>query len=209
MLKTLVFCLISALLPGLAWAELIEFEASDFTVTPTYSNVHTFQFKIDFAVELIPGVLYTDPELNSVEYSVSGTLDNTPSEFTSFALVRTIGGEEFYTQGSSMQFEIAGPADLSNGLQVSELVGVDTVFTFNGREVDTGRYHPSLVQLNADGTGSIQNSNNQGGINPGSGEVVDVTFGEEFITELGFDPATLTLTHDFVFEDGFETPEPE
>ena len=45
MLKTLVFCLISALLPGLAWAELIEFEASDFTVTPTYSNVHTSKLK--------------------------------------------------------------------------------------------------------------------------------------------------------------------
>ena len=47
MLKTLVFCLTCALLPASVWAELMEFEAADFTVTPTFSNVQTFQFSID------------------------------------------------------------------------------------------------------------------------------------------------------------------
>jgi hypothetical protein len=212
MFKALVFCLISALLPGLAWAELMAFEASDFTVTPTYSNVQTFQFQIDFSAELVPGVVYTNPALNGVEYSVSGTLDNTPSGFPGFGLVRSIGGEEFYTQGSSMNFEIAASADLTDGLQISELVGDEPVFVFNGREVDTGRYHPALIELYADGTGSIQNSNNQGGINPGSGEIVDVDFGEEYITGLSFDPAVLSLTGpipNLIFEDGFETLPPD
>jgi hypothetical protein len=90
-------------------------------------------------------------------------------------------------------FEIAASADLSNGLQMSELVGSDSVFVFNGREVDTGRYHPALFQLNSDGTGSIQNSNNTGGINPSSGKEVNVNFGEEYITNLTFDPSQLTI----------------
>ena len=94
----------------------------------------------------------------------------------------------------------------SDGLQVSELVGTGIVFEFNGREVGTGRYHPALVQLNADGTGSIRNSNNTGGINPGSGLVVDVDFGEEYITELTFDPSTLTVLTELVLMDGFEDP---
>jgi hypothetical protein len=208
MLKKLVFCLTCALLPVSAWAELIEFEANDFTVTPTFSDVQTFQFSIDLAAELMPGVVYLNPEINGIEYSVSGSLDDTPSGFSGFALQRTIVGEEFYTQGSSMSFEIAASADLTDGLQISELVGVGLVFLFNAREVDTGRYHPPLFQLNADGSGSIQNSNNLGGINPSSGEEVDVDFGEEYITELDFDPAALSLTGpipNLIFENGFET----
>ena len=102
-------------------------------------------------------------------------------------------GAEFYTQGSSLSFTVDAAADLSDGLQVSELGGSNPVFLFNGREVGTGRYHPALFQLKADGTGSIRNSNNMGGINPGSGEEVDVYFGEEYITELTFDPTALTL----------------
>jgi hypothetical protein len=209
MLKKLGFCLTCALLPVSAWAELIEFEANDFTVTPAFSNVQTFQFSIELAVELMPGVVYLNPEIIGIEYSVSGLLaDNTPSGFPGFALERTIVGEEFYTQGSSMSFEIVASADLTDGLQVSELVGDGLVFLFNAREVDTGRYHPPLFQLNAGGSGSIQNSNNLGGINPSSGEVVDVDFGEEYITELDFDPAALSLTGpipNLIFENGFET----
>ena len=207
MLKKLVFCLTCALLPVSAWAELIEFEAGDFTVTPTFSEVQTFQFSIELAAELMPGVVYLNPEITGIEYSVSGTLADTPSGFPAFSLLRTIAGEEFYTQGSSMSFEIAASADLTDDLQVSELVGDGLVFLFNAREVDTGRYHPPLFQLNADGSGSIQNSNNLGGINPGSGEEVDVDFGEEYITELGFDPAALSLTGP-IFENGFETLTP-
>lgn len=109
---------------------------------------------------------------------------------------------------NSLTFEVDAAADLSDGIQVSELVGAGTVFEFNGREVDTGRYHPAIVQLNADGTGIIQNSNNMGGINPGSGEVVDVDFGEEYITELTFNPSTLTLftRENLILMDGFEAP---
>lgn len=55
MLKTLVFCVTCALLPLSARAELIEFEAGDFTVTPTFSNVQTFQFSIDPAVLTLTG----------------------------------------------------------------------------------------------------------------------------------------------------------
>ena len=211
MLKTLVFYLTCALLPVSAWAGLIEFEADDFTVTPTFSDVHTFQFSIELVAELMPGVVYLNPEIIGIEYSVSGSLDNTPSGFSAFALQRTISGEEFYTQGSSMSFEIAASADLTDGLQISELVGDELVFLFNAREVDTGRYHPPLFELNADGSGSIQNSNNLGGINPGSGEEVDVDFGEEYITELAFDPALLSLTGpipNLIFENGFEATTP-
>ena len=80
------------------------------------------------------------------------------------------------------------------------------MFEFNGREVGTGRYHPAIVQLNADGTGSIRNSNNTGGINPSTELEVDVDFGEEYITELTFTPSTLTLfpTPDLILMDGFE-----
>ena len=45
-------------------------------------------------------------------------------------------------QGHAMAFEVDITADLSDGLQVSELVGTGIVFEFNRREVGTGRYHP-------------------------------------------------------------------
>ena len=198
-----------ALAPALSWADLLTFQASDFGLNPTFSDVHTFAFTIDLAVAVTAGSSYSNPELTSVNYNVSGTLDNTPSGFQAFNLVRAILGSEFYTQGSSMAFEVDITADLSDGIQVSELVGTDIVFEFNGREVDTGRYHPALVQLNADGTGTIQNSNNMGGINPGSGEEVDVDFGDEYITELTFIPSTLTIIPpppDLILMDGFEDP---
>jgi len=116
--------------------------------------------------------------------------------FPAFNLVRAITGADFYAQGSSLSFEIAAGADLSNGLQMSELVGSGPVFVFNGREVDTGRYHPALFQLNSDGTGSIRNSNNMGEntLNPSTGELVDVDFGDEYITNLTFDPNQLTIS---------------
>ena len=63
----------------------------------------------------------------------------------------------------------------------------------NAREVDTGRYHPPLLELNIDGTGRIQNSNNFGGINPVTGKFVDLDFGEEYIVDLSFDPESLTI----------------
>ena len=93
-------------------------------------------------------------------------------------------------QGSSFKFEIASNADLTDGLQISDLVDG---LVLNAREVDTGRYHPPLLELNADGTGSMQNSNNFGGINPFNNQFVDIDFGEEYIIELSFDPTSLTI----------------
>lgn len=185
---------ISALICAPSQAAIITFGASDFVLNPTFSNVQTFDFTIDIAGPLTAGATYTNPTLNSVTYNVFGTLTTTPSGFPAFNLVRNIGGAEFYTQGSSLMFSISAAADLSDGLQVSELTGTDPVFVFNGREVGTGRYHPALFQLNSDGTGSIRNSNNMGGTNPGSGMVVDVDFGEEYITELTFNASSLTLS---------------
>ena len=184
---------ISIQLAPIAQADVVSFQASDFGLTPTFSNVQTFEFSIDLGVSITAGSTYVNPTLNGVVYHVFGTLTNTPSGFPAFDLNRTIGGAEFYNQGSSLSFTVDAAADLSDGLQVSELTGSDPVFLFNGREVGTGRYHPSLFQLNADGTGSIRNSNNIGGINPGSNMEVNVDFGDEYITELTFDPNTLTI----------------
>ncbi len=209
MTKKLLFCLACASLPASGWADTFAFEASDFALNPTFSDVQTFRFSIDLAVPVTPGAAYSDPALSGVDYQVSGDLDDTPSGFAAFALVRSIEGAEFYAQGSSMTFEIDAGADLSDGLQVSELTGTGVVFVFDAREVDTGRYHPPLFQLNADGTGSIRNSNNQGGINPASMEEVNVDYGEEYITELTFDPAALTLVApkpEVILADGFESP---
>ena len=205
--KLICLCML-ALAPALSWADLLTFQASNFGLNPTFSDVRTFAFSIDLAVPVTAGSSYSNPELTRVDYNVSGTLDGTPSGFPAFNLVRAILGSEFYSQGSSMMFEVDITADLSDGLQVSELVGTDIVFQFNGREVDTGRYHPAIVQLNADGTGSIRNSNNKGGINPVSGMEVNVDFGEEYITELTFTPSTLTLFSppDLILMDGFEDP---
>ncbi|MGJ8725948.1 MAG: hypothetical protein ACSHYB_15445 [Roseibacillus sp.] len=178
-----------------AQASVISFANTDFTMNPNFNRIRDFEFSIDIAADLTPGTTYNNPALNSIEYNVFGILDTdpTPSGFPAFDLQRTILGSDFYTQGSSLNFTILPTADLSDGLQLSELAGTGTVFELNGREMGTGRYHPSLVELNANGTGRIQNSNNIGGVNPGNGMVVDVDFGEEYIVDLTFNPSTLTI----------------
>lgn len=181
--------------PAVANAFVISLDQDDFTTAPEFNTVETFAFSIDIAAPLAVGT-YSNPTLNSVNYSVSGSLEEgSPSGFPGFALGRSIGGAEFYSQGSSLEFEIAAGADLSDGLQLSELAGASSVFVFNGREVETGRYHPGLLQLNSDGTGSIRNSNNSSPTvaNPGSGQTFDINAGDEYITNLSFDPAALTL----------------
>ncbi|MGB5324892.1 MAG: hypothetical protein WBN40_05635 [Pseudomonadales bacterium] len=175
-------------------AATITFSNSDFGINTVYSSVSTFAFSIEIQGGLVAGSSYNNPALAGVDYSVFGTLAaGTPSGFSGFNLVRNIGGAEFYTQGSSLNFAIDAGADLSDGLQFDELSGSGAVFVFNGRELGTGRYHPSLLELNSDGTGLLRNSNNNGGINPGSGQVVAVEIGQEYITELTFNPATFTL----------------
>ena len=174
-----------------AQAVVIQFDHNDFTMNAQYNRLRDFSFEIEVSGELTAGVTYTNPTLIGIEYSVFGILDTdpTPSNFGAFDLQRTIGGSEFYTQGSSFNFAISTTADLSDGLQASELDN----FVFNGREVGTGRYHPTLFQISSDGTGSIQNSNNSGGVNPGSNMVVDVDLADEYLVNLTFDPAALTL----------------
>ncbi len=199
---SLVILLLSSLLSiSTARAAMIQFSASDFLKISVFSNVQTFSFTVDVAGALSAGTIYTNPDLNSVSYNVSGSLDSTPSGFRAFNLVRNIANNDFYLQGSSFSFEIAASADLSDGLQASELVadGEGRIFNFNAREFEQfpPRYHPPLFELFDDGTGRIQNSNNQGRpdeFNPDSGLTVDVDFGEEYITDLTFNPASLTLS---------------
>ena len=176
-----------------AGAFTITVQAADFGVSPVFSDVVSFRYTIEVAGPLAPGI-YDDPALVGVDYRVFGSLaDGTPSGFPAFDLRRTMNGAEFYAQGSSLRFEIAAGADLSDGLQVAELVGSTNVFVLDALELGTGRYHPSLVRLDADGTGDVQNSSNQGGINPATMEEVDVELGEEYVTALSFDPAAVTL----------------
>lgn len=174
----------------------IEFDETNFTMTPQFNRLRDFAFSIDIDEDLVAGGVYNNPNLNVIEYSIFGILDSdTPSGFPAFNLQRTIIRDEFYVQGSSLSFEVSAAADLSDGLQASELVadGMGKIFEFNGREVGTGRYHPALLELFADGTGQIQNSNNTGGTNPGNGLTVDVDFGDEYIVDLDFD-LNLNLT---------------
>ena len=172
----------------LAQTTRIAFDNTDFVVTPAFNNVPLFSFEIDIDRPLAPGV-YDDPELVRVAYTVTGDLDNTPSGFPAFDLQREISGAEFYDQGSSLSFEVDANAVLTDGVQVAELSGAEIVFTFDGREIDNGRFHPALLELRADGTGLLQNSNNVISNSP----LQQVGFGEEYITELRFDAGNLTL----------------
>ena len=170
-----------------AWT--ISFSSDDFTVSPTFSSVTNFSFLIDINAPLTPGS-YINPAINNIEYEVQGMLvPGTPSGFPAFFLQRNITGSEFYNQGSSLRFEISNTADLSDGLQVSELTGTDPVFVFDGREIDNGRFHPALLQLNSNGTGSIRNSNNIISLDP----LNQIDFGDEYISDLAFIPDELTL----------------
>ena len=163
--------------------------SSDYEVAPVFSEVDFFTIDIEIDAPLAPGV-YTNPAIVDVTYQVMGTLEpGTPSGFPAFDLQRHMTGDEFYAQGSSLRFEIDPTAVLSDGVQVSELTGVGVVLTFNGREVDNGRYHPALLELSFAGTGKIQNSDNIPTLDP----LVTVDFGEEYITDLIFDPDNTTV----------------
>jgi hypothetical protein len=163
--------------------------SDDFQVTNVFSDVDIFDIVIEIDAPLAPGN-YVNPDIVGVDYSVTGVLvAGTPSGFPSFALQRSMTGTEFYAQGSSLSFEISPNAVLSDGVQAIELVGSTVVLTFNGREVGNGRFHPALLELNADGTGRIQNSDNVIVESP----LQQVNFGDEYITDLMFDPGNTTL----------------
>jgi len=158
-LKT-IFCslvLSCFMIPSVAQAQFsIELDLPDFGVTDVFGQLTTLDLNVDVAGPLVAGAVYSDPVLNGVVYDVFGLLDedSVPSGFPAFNLSRTIGGAEFFSQGSSLNFEVSSTADVSDGLQISELVADANglIFEFDGREVGTGRFHPPLIQLFADGT---------------------------------------------------------
>lgn len=166
--------------------------SGDYQVTPVFSNVVTFSIHVEIDAPMAPGV-YVDPPIIGVTYQVTGSLvAGTPSGFPAFDLQRDITGTEFYAQGSSLSFEISRNAVLSDGVQAAELVGGGTVLTYDAREVDNGRFHPALLELDMNGTGRIQNSDNLPTLNP----LLEVAFGAEYITDLVFDPGNTTLIID-------------
>lgn len=168
---------------------MLSTSSSDYEITNIFSDVDFFTIDIEINAPLATGV-YTNPEIISVNYQVTGDLaPGTPSEFPAFDLQRSITGAEFYAQGSSLSFEISESAVLSDGVQAAELVGDELILTFNAREVDNRRFHPALLELNANGTGRIQNSNNVPTQNP----LVKVSLGAEYITDLIFDTGNTTL----------------
>ncbi len=187
--------------PRAANAFQIEISSGAFdSQTNVFSGVTSFDITIEVVGPLRTGV-FLDPEIGDIEFLVRGSLDPaTParmanSRFTGFAVddLATLRGQAFYDLGNSLRFEVAGDANLNDGLQVSELVGSALVFEFDGRELGTGRYHPPIVQLFSDGTGSIRNSNNTGGINPFTGVEVNATIGDEYISDLTFNPQNFTV----------------
>lgn len=163
--------------------------SDQYVIDNVFNDVSDFTIDIEIDMPLAAGV-YENPPINSVIYQVVGVLEEeTPSGFPAFDLQREISGSEFYAQGSSLSFEILESAELGDGVQADELAGDGVIFTFNAREINNGRFHPALFELSDDGTGRIQNSNNIHTEDP----LVDVDFGEEYITDLLFDTGNLTL----------------
>lgn len=184
----IIFCL-SAFAQTEAQTMTFSTSSDDYQLTTVFSDVGFFTINVEIDAALAAGV-YVDPPISNVTYQVTGSLANgTPSGFPAFDLQRNITGTEFYDQGSSLSFEIAQFAVLDDGVQAAELVGNGVVLTFNAREVDNGRFHPALFELNANGTGRIQNSDNIPTLNP----LLEVDFGEEYITDLVYDPGNTTL----------------
>jgi len=191
MLRVTIAFLLSIALASAANAQTMTLATSnaDYQVTNLFSDVGVFTITVVINAPLAAGV-YNNPDIISVNYQVSGTLTpGTPSGFPAFALSRDISGTEFYAQGSSLHFQISPAAVLQDGVQVAELVGNDIVLSYNAREIDNGRFHPALFELRANGTGRIQNSDNIVSEDP----FQQVNFGDEYITDLAFDPGNTTL----------------
>ena len=170
--------------------------SDDFAIASVYNNVANFNFEITLAGTIAPGVTYDNPPLVNVTYTVEGVLnDPTPSGFPAFVLQRDIDGAEFYSLSAdaALRFSISPAANLSDGLQLAELLGTVDIFYFNAREFNQtpGRYHPPILRINSDATGSLANADNQSDVpNPppdGSGMLVDVEIGEEYSVILATD----------------------
>ena len=203
MKKILSITSLLCLLATSAYAQTtLQIDEADFGITNSFNEVDLFEFNIDLPSNLVAGQSYVDPSISQIDYRVDGDLTamGSPSGFPGFRLIRNYSGAEFYAQSpdATLQFEIDSAADLSDGLQLSELAsnGTDPILLFNARELnqDPGRYHPPVLSLFADGTGLLQNANNQSTIlNPDSNALVDIDFGEEYIINLSFDPSSVTI----------------
>ncbi|MEM9646573.1 MAG: PEP-CTERM sorting domain-containing protein, partial [Planctomycetota bacterium] len=173
--------------------------STEVAISSVRNQITQFEFEITVNETLLAGESYQNPILGSVDYRVFGILpDPTPSGFPSFQLVRSISGNDFYSLSpdASLRFSVSAAADLSDGLQVSELSGSGTVFEFNARELNQapGRYHPPILTLDSDGTGRLVNANNASTFpNPpppiGSGQLVNVSIGDEYDVSLNFEPS--------------------
>ena len=188
-------------LPLQAVAFTLQFGDEDFIQTPIAGNVQSFRFTVDIDAPLAAGV-YENPPLVQIDYRVSGEpIVDSPSGFPAFALSLSISGADFYQAGNELVFEIADTAVLSDGVQAVELVGTTIILRFDAREEGTGRFHPALLELRADGTGQLQNSDNV----PDLAEPEGIPLGSEYITDLAFDPGNLTL----LISDDAVQPDPE
>ena len=176
-------------LPVQAVAFTLQFSDTDFIQTPIVGNVQSFRFTVDIDAPFAAGV-YENPPLIQIDYEVSGEpVVGSPSGFDAFALSRSINGPDFYLAGNELVFEIADAAVLSDGVQAVELAGTAIIISFDAREEGTGRFHPARLELRADGTGQLQNSNNV----PTLAEPEGIPAGSEYITDIAFDPGNLTL----------------
>jgi hypothetical protein len=172
-----VLSLAPAALAGPATAFQLLLSNADFATAPEFGVVENFSFEIDLAGPLVAGASYDNDSIVLVQYLVRGRLSTnppTPSGFSGFRLDRFPSGEgpisaaDWIGQGSSIAFEVAASANLSDGLQLSELVpgAGGLLFELDAREferLDRARYHPPLLQLFENGTGVLQNSNNSSG----------------------------------------------
>ena len=202
MTKSLIAIVIFCFFHLAVSAEPIRLSTSnlDYQITNTFSDVDLFTIDIDLDIPFESG-LYDNPTILNVNYRVFGSLEpGTPSGFPQFDLQRSISGAEFYQQGGSLMFEIAANADFSDGIQADELVDNGTILTLNAREVGNGRFHPPIFELYSDGTGRIQNSNNVHTVDP----LLEVNFGDEYITDLEFSTHSTVLLHVFLIDEIIE-----
>ena len=201
---TLVVCDIDSV----AAQTTLEINSDDFGITSVFNDITSFNFEIELTDNVVAGVTYNNPAINRVDYEVFGDLpEPTPSGFSGFALTRGYSGDEFYNQSpeSGLLFSVDASADLSDGLQYSELVGTGAadILNFSARELNQnpGRYHPPELVLRADGTGQLQNAANASTFsNPpppmGSGMMIpdDFAAGDEYIVDLSFSSASTLAT---------------
>lgn len=189
--------------PPAVGAFTVTLDSADFATTSVFNDVASFSFELVIDAPLVAGGVYSELSVTSVDYTVFGVLtEDTPSMFPQFNLTRTMTGAEFagLSPESGLSFAIDAGADLSDGLQLSELAGAGTVFDLNLREFNQtpGRYHPPIFTLDSDGTGRLVNADNKSDSpNPpppmGSGLFVDVAVGDEYDVALTFDASAVAI----------------